>query len=78
MRKRRRLSLTSQVSPGTLAAPEAVALAVTGPPAEPLLLASEDTSAQRILMAKLQHVVDTRPDEALAVIRAWIADGEPA
>ena len=45
---------------------------------EPLLLASEETSPQRQLIAALNHVVDTRHDEALAVLRAWIAEGEAA
>ena len=71
LRRRRR----SPVHP--VVAPEPVPLAVTGP-AEPLLLASEETSAQRQLIASLHHIVDTRPDEALAVIRTWIAGSEAA
>jgi flagellar biosynthesis/type III secretory pathway M-ring protein FliF/YscJ len=71
MRRRRRTPAEPVV------APEAVPLTVTGP-AEPLLLASEETSAQRQLIAALHHVVDTRPDEALAVIRSWIAGSEAA
>ena len=55
-------------------AAEAPTLAVNAPP-EPLLLASEETSPQRQLIAALNHVVDTRHDEALAVLRAWIAEG---
>ena len=58
-------------------AAEAPALAVNAPP-EPLLLASEETTPQRQLIAALNHVVDTRHDEALAVLRAWIAEGEAA
>jgi len=71
LRKRRR----APAEP--LMAPEPVPLAVTGP-TEPLLLASEETSAQRQLIASLHHIVDTRPEEALAVIRTWIAESEAA
>lgn len=73
LRKRRRKTTAAEVA----AVQQAPVAAVAGP-AEPLLLASEDTSAQRQLIALLQHTVDTRPDEALAVIRGWIAEAEAA
>jgi flagellar M-ring protein FliF len=73
LRKRRRKTTAAEVA----AEQQAPVAAVAGP-AEPLLLASEDTSAQRQLIALLQHTVDTRPDEALAVIRGWIAEAEAA
>ena len=71
LRKRRRTAAVAQI-----AVDEPAPVPVVTGPAEPLLLASEDTSAQRQLIALLQHTVDTRPDEALAVIRGWIAEGE--
>jgi flagellar M-ring protein FliF len=74
--KRRRHS--GGATPAALIAPEPSTRAVAGPAPEQLLLANEDTSTQRMMIAALHRVVDTRPDEALAVIRTWIAEGEPA
>jgi flagellar M-ring protein FliF len=71
LRRRRRPAVAAPLTT------EAPTLAVNAPP-EPLLLASEETSPQRQLIAALHHVVDTRHDEALAVLRAWIAEGEAA
>jgi hypothetical protein len=40
-----------------------------------LLLATDQSTGA---VATLNAIFDTQPDEALALVRAWIAEGSPA
>jgi hypothetical protein len=44
-------------------------------PAEQLLLSGESGPNA---VAQLNGIFDSQPDEALALVRAWIAEGAPA
>jgi len=48
--------------------------AISGPGEEQLMLSNEQNGA----IATLNGIFDTNPDEALALIRAWIAESAPA
>jgi flagellar M-ring protein FliF len=45
---------------------------------EQLLLADEQNAAATGAVATLNNIFDSQPDEALALVRAWIAEGSPA
>ncbi len=64
---------------GAMADNMVAALATVGPQGaiegpEPLMLTSDQTG----VVATLHGVFDTHPDEALALVRAWITEGGPA
>jgi len=46
--------------------------------AEQLMLANEQNAAATGAVATLNSIFDNQPDEALALVRAWIAEGAPA
>ena len=45
---------------------------------EQLLIANEQNAAATGAVATLNNIFDSQPDEALALVRAWIAEGAPA
>jgi flagellar M-ring protein FliF len=67
LRRRRSASVNAALSVATEAGQDAIA----GPDAEQLLLTNEQSGA----IATLHGIFDAHPDEALALVRAWIAEG---